>query len=642
MGKSSSYRDNAHAVIIGINQYEDKNIPDLKFARADAEAIHNVLSDPELGRISPDNIILLLDEQATQRKIRSAIGTKIPRRAGEKDVVYVYFAGHGAPVIDPRSGSKDGMEKYLVPVDAELEDLRASGISMEEIKKFFGWIDAKQIIFFIDSCYSGGVGGRTFQNPHYQTRAALTSEFLDDLASEGRVVISACDVNEVSLEISNMNHGLFTHYLLDGLRGRGDKDQDGLVTIDELYEYVFDNVSRHARKFGGSMRPVRKGSVTGKIYLTRYESEQQRQAKQVQAQAESAVSAGKFANALQLWRDILALDPDHDTARKEISRLKLVLRDQKQKAIEDLERGKKVLFKLFQDGQLAATDFNRAMTILKKDESNLTDRERITRGFLIHLIHGNFSAATYLESIAFLKDYAETVEDQQTSQPEAIRTDKKLQQVKIEKLRHKFAGKAPADKPSKPEPVRDSEPPVTGIPAEAHKQSEDVPKLVSAVSLRSTPAILTSHQQKKMLVENGFYDRYRNPHGHGFANHFESGKGGKVISDHASGLMWQQSGSGESIAHEHTQAYLDQLNEEKFAGFNDWRLPTLEEAMSLMEPKQKQSGLYSDAIFDNKQTGIWTADADKASRVWVTYFYNGNCGHYLFGSLNFVRAVRGI
>lgn len=78
-----SYRLDAHAVIIGINKYRDSKIPDLAFARADAEGIYQALTDPELGRISPDNISLLLDEEATQRNIRSAIGTKLPRRAGE-------------------------------------------------------------------------------------------------------------------------------------------------------------------------------------------------------------------------------------------------------------------------------------------------------------------------------------------------------------------------------------------------------------------------------------------------------------------------------------------------------------------------------------------------------------------------------
>jgi hypothetical protein len=633
MEKDNQFRDNAHAVIIGINQYQDKNIPDLNFARADAEAIYNVLSDPELGRISPENIFLLLDDDATQRKIRSAIGTKIPRHAAENDVVYIYFAGHGAPVIDPRSGAKDGMEKYLVPVDAELEDLRATGISMEEIKKFFGWIEAKQVIFFIDSCYSGGAGGRTFQNPEYKTRAALTDEFLDNLASEGRVVISACNVNEVSLEISNMNHGLFTHYLIEGLQGKGDKDRDGLVTIDELYEYVYDNVSRHARKFGGSMRPVRKGSVTGKIYLTRYESEQLRQAKQLQQKAQSAESDGNFAQALQLWQEISNIHANHETADHEISRLKNILLAKRQKDIEDLELGKKVLFKLFQKGELSPADFNQAMTLLQKDENSLNAREHKMKGFLAHLIHGDFSVATYLEGVSFLDETSPAVDNQEFDRPKTEVKATIPDTTRFEHEHRKTVDTVP-NKQTKPPPDE------TSVERQAHA-ADDVPKY-PITTFRSKPAVLTKQQQKQMVVEKGFYDRYRNPHSPGFVNKFEKVKAGPAIVDHASGLMWQQSGSAETLDHEHAPVYIDQLNEESLAGFNDWRLPTLEEAMSLMERKQNLDGNYIDPMFDAKQSGIWTVDTDKAARVWVTYFSNGNCGHYQFGSQNYVRAVRSI
>ena len=259
---------NAYAVVIGIDNYQDSLIPDLTFARADAEGIYQTVTNAGIVGIPPENVILLLDEEATQRNIRSAIGTKIPRRVGEHDLVYIYYAGHGSPLIDPKSGASDGMEKYLVPVDAELDDLRATGISMDEIRKFFGWIESRQVIFFIDSCYSGQAGGRTFPHPHYQTRAALTSEFLDKLSGEGRVVITACDVNEVSLEIDEIGHGVFTHYLMKGLTGLADRDRDAQVTIHELYEYVYEEVSRHARSLGGSMHPVQKGSVKGRIFLT--------------------------------------------------------------------------------------------------------------------------------------------------------------------------------------------------------------------------------------------------------------------------------------------------------------------------------------------------------------------------------------
>ncbi len=276
MSNKENLRKNVHAVIIGINQYQDQKIPDLMFARADAEGIFSVLTDPELGSIPSENVTLLLDEDATQCKIRSVIGTKIPQKTSEKDMVFIYYAGHGAPVIDPRSRSQDGMEKYLIPTDAELDDLRATGISMDEIQKFFGWIESNKVLFFIDSCYSGEAGGRTFQHKLYQKRAALTNEFLDQLAGEGRLVVTACDVNEVSLETPELGHGMFTHYLIEGLKGLADKDGDGLVTTDELYKYVYDNVSNQARLVGGSMHPIYKGFIRGQIFLTQYETEVQK------------------------------------------------------------------------------------------------------------------------------------------------------------------------------------------------------------------------------------------------------------------------------------------------------------------------------------------------------------------------------
>ena len=115
MDEEKTYRQNAHAVIIGINKYQDPKIQDLRYACADAEGVYKVLTDPALGRFSP-------------------------------------------------------------------------GIAMEEIQKYFGRIESRQVIFFIDSCYSGEAGGRTFQNPHYQTRATLTDEILEGLAGKGRFI----------------------------------------------------------------------------------------------------------------------------------------------------------------------------------------------------------------------------------------------------------------------------------------------------------------------------------------------------------------------------------------------------------------------------------------------------------------------
>lgn len=397
----NQFRKNAHAVIIGINKYQDQKIPDLEFARADAEGVYQILTDPELGRISPENATLLMDEEATQRNIRSAIGTKLPRRAGEDDMVYIYYAGHGSPLMDPKSRSRDGMEKYLVPADAELDDLFATGISMDEIQKFFSRIESKQVMFFIDSCYSGAAGGRTFQNPLHKGRNLLTAEFLEDLAGEGRLVVTACDVNEVSLETPEMGHGLFTHYLLEGLKGHADKDQDGSVTVHELYEYVYENVSQHARKMGGGMHPIQKGSVKGRIFLTQYETAAQKQAKPLHAQAQAFYQAGKLGEAYELWQRVIKLVPDHEGAQQGLADIENWREEERRQ--EDLERKQSILLALYDEGKLPSDEFAQGMALIEKRQHDLTAIESKIRKLLDDLADEKISVAIYLNSVRLLR-----------------------------------------------------------------------------------------------------------------------------------------------------------------------------------------------------------------------------------------------
>jgi len=371
----SKFRQNAHAVIIGINKYADPRIVDLAFARADAESIYEVLTDPELGRFLPNNVILLRDEQATQRNIRTAIGTEISRRASEDDLVYIYYAGHGSVEIDPKSMNRDGIETYLVPTDAELDNLFATGIAMEEVQKYFHRIVSKQVLFFIDSCYSGEAGGRTFQNPHYQKRAGLTDEFLDKLSGEGRLVVTACDVNQVSIETKQIGHGLFTYYLIEGLKGAADRDGDGLVTIHELYRYLYDNVSRHARQLGGSMYPIQKGSVKGQIYLTQYETKAQKQANLLNSQASSLFKSEKLDEAYDLWMKVLMFVPNHQEAKQgvdNINQRRTIEQAKKQEILEPRKQIRLLLLDLANKGILSDRILSKALDIIATDPTELS------------------------------------------------------------------------------------------------------------------------------------------------------------------------------------------------------------------------------------------------------------------------------
>ena len=148
-----------------------------------------------------------------------------------------------------------------------------------------------------------------------------------------------------------------------------------------------------------------------------------------------------------------------------------------------------------------------------------------------------------------------------------------------------------------------------------------------SIKFRSVPKkIFSEALVESMLKKKGFYDSLYNENASGFANDFEVRHDGKVVYDHASGLMWQQSGSKEDMPYDKAKGYIRQLNQgEGFAGYRDWRLPTLEEAMSLMEPTEMNGDLHIDPLFDSKQQWIWTSDTkEEVQRQWFVSF-SGSC-----------------
>ena len=105
--------------------------------------------------------------------------------------------------------------------------------------------------------------------------------------------------------------------------------------------------------------------------------------------------------------------------------------------------------------------------------------------------------------------------------------------------------------------------------------------------------------------------------------------------------MWQQGGSAEERMFEDANNWIKELYQRKFAGFNDWRLPTLEEAMSLVERERNNDDLYIDPVFNKKQDWIWTKDLFPGEWwAWIVLFDSGRCVSDYFDSGKYVRAVR--
>ena len=149
-----------------------------------------------------------------------------------------------------------------------------------------------------------------------------------------------------------------------------------------------------------------------------------------------------------------------------------------------------------------------------------------------------------------------------------------------------------------------------------------------------------------------------NKHNYGFYGHstinnsFENKSVGddSVVIDHSTGLVWHQSGSDEEMDWPNAKQWLKDLNDKGYAGYTDWRLPTVEEAISLLEPDINTSELYIDPVFDAKQIGIWTGDEndsagfmDGAWSVRFTGGYGGGNALWVYDNArNHVRPIRSV
>jgi len=153
-------------------------------------------------------------------------------------------------------------------------------------------------------------------------------------------------------------------------------------------------------------------------------------------------------------------------------------------------------------------------------------------------------------------------------------------------------------------------------------------------ALRSTPADnLERKEVETRFAELGLFSSNANPRGPGISNRFQNNRDG-TVTDHTTGLMWEIGGSQDALSYREARRYIRHL---QLAGHGDWRLPTLEEAASLLEP-ERANGLHIDRTFDPVQTQIWTADRKEGPTAWQVAFGSGKVG---WGNVRGPLYVRG-
>lgn len=216
-----------HAVVVGVERYRE-NLPKADFAAGDArlaaEYFKRVLGVPE------QNIAVLVDERAAKSDFEKYFERWLPNRVEAGDEVFVYFSGHGSP--NPAKG-----DAYLVPYDGDPTYIDQTGYPLKRLYEQLAKLPAKSVTVAMDSCFSGA-GGRSVLAKG--ARPLVTVSTVEALPAR-ITVLSASAGDQISNSYQEKGHGLFTYFLLKGLKEKG-SDMKG------VFEYLKPEVARTARR----------------------------------------------------------------------------------------------------------------------------------------------------------------------------------------------------------------------------------------------------------------------------------------------------------------------------------------------------------------------------------------------------------
>ena len=221
------------AVIIGVSSYN--HMPVLRYPDDDAYRIFAFLKSPEGGAIPDEQIRILVDEDATRQQIISTI-QKLFGRAGKEDLVFLYFSGHGLPGA-------------FLPIDY---DGMNNQLFHDEISGLLARTHAKYKLCIADACHSGSLLAMRGRDPQVLT------QYYENLAraQAGTALIMSSKSDETSLESSGLRQGVFSHFLIRGLKGEADLNLDKKVGVQELFDFVYNHVRTYT---GNRQSPVIQG-----------------------------------------------------------------------------------------------------------------------------------------------------------------------------------------------------------------------------------------------------------------------------------------------------------------------------------------------------------------------------------------------
>ena len=233
-------------LFIGIDRYRSADINELSCARRDAVALDALFADT-LGGVT----VLLTDAEATRERI--AMEFAALANCAPDDTVVIGFSGHGSETHE------------LVAHDTDVYDLATTAIPLDTVQEWFSRIPAARLIFFLDCCFSGGIGAKVLTVQDKPRDLRSTEAQLAQLAGNGRIIYTASGATESAWERVRYGHGLLTYFLIEALRGPAEILEGDRLSVYRLLDYVTAHVKAAADEMGRKQNPALRGQVDGTL-----------------------------------------------------------------------------------------------------------------------------------------------------------------------------------------------------------------------------------------------------------------------------------------------------------------------------------------------------------------------------------------
>ncbi len=223
------------AVVVGISDYQNTEITDLQYSHVDASAFAYFLESPAGGNVSRDHIKTLINEKATAGQLASAFDWLLDK-VKEGDQAIIYFSGHGD--VERKTFSQPG---FLLCWDAPAKVYMGGGTFglsyLQEIISTLSTLNKSKVLLITDACHSGRLAGSEIGGSQ-ATASNLSKQFANE------VKLMSCQANELSLEGPQWGggRGVFSYFLMKGLTGMADFNNDKLISLYEIEKYLSDKV----------------------------------------------------------------------------------------------------------------------------------------------------------------------------------------------------------------------------------------------------------------------------------------------------------------------------------------------------------------------------------------------------------------